>query len=50
VSGWLLVAIPLLVMIVLSWWGEDSRPGFGSGRIDVKERGFTHPREDRRRI
>jgi hypothetical protein len=50
VVGWFLVGIPLLAIIVLSWWGEDSRPGFGSGRVDVKERGFVHLPEDRRRI
>jgi hypothetical protein len=47
--GWLLVGIPLLVLIVLSWWGKDSRPGFGSGS-DVKDKGFVHPPDDRRRI
>jgi hypothetical protein len=48
VQGWFVVGIPLLLMIVLSWWGVDSRPGFGS--VDVKERGFVHPRDERRRI
>jgi len=50
VRGWFLVAIPLLLMIVLSWWGVDSRPGFGGDSMDVKDRGFVHPPEDRRRI
>jgi hypothetical protein len=50
VLGWLIVGIPLLLIIVLSWWGTDSRPGFGGGGVDVKERGFVNPRDDRRRI
>jgi hypothetical protein len=33
----------LLLIILLSWWGVDSRPGFGEGRIDLKEQGFVHP-------
>ena len=44
--GWIIVGIPLLLVIVLSWWGADSRPGFGDGRTDVKERWFFHSRKD----
>jgi len=47
-SGWIFVGVPLLLLILLSWWGEDSRPGFSG--VDVKERGFVHPADDRRRI
>jgi hypothetical protein len=50
VIGWFVVGIPLLAVIVLSWWGVDSRPGFASGSVDVKEPGFVHVLEDRRRI
>jgi hypothetical protein len=50
VAGWFIVGIPLLLIIVLSWWGVDSRPGFGAGSIDVKEHGFVHSPDDRRRI
>jgi len=43
---WLLIVAAILLVfdIAVYFWGADSRPGFGDGRTDVKERWFPHDR------
>jgi len=50
-EAWYLpIALTVLTLscFVMGLIGADSRPGFGNGRTDVKDRWFVHSKDDYR--